>query len=306
MPSVAQIPLIASVECGIQDFNQEATLLKSFVKKHEYLVCVDSDGCAMDTMNCKHIYCFGPCMVDEWELSEWRDEILRRWNEINLYQVTRGINRFKGLAMALSEINERYTRIPGIDALNSWCQTTHALSMSALESAARETSDAEGRECLLKALNWSRAVNESINTLSDDVKIPFEGAREGLVAAHAFADVAVVSSANREAVEEEWEKFDLLPNTDVVLTQDIGSKAFCIAEMLKFGYSADKVLMIGDALGDMDAAEKNGVFYYPILPGKERESWRELFEVALGRLVRGEYRGEYQEKKIREFMDNFI
>lgn len=281
-------------------------MLKSFVKKREYLVCVDSDGCAMDTMNCKHIYCFGPCMVDEWGLSEWRDEILRRWNEINLYQTTRGINRFRGLAMALSEINERYTRIPGISILNEWCETTHALSMGALKDAIDASCDTEGRECLSKALAWSRAVNESINKLSDDLKVPFEGAREGLVSAHSIADVAVVSSANREAVEEEWREFDLLPSTDVVLTQDIGSKAFCIGEMLHFGYSADKVLMVGDAIGDMDAAEKNGVLYFPILPGKEADSWRELREVALGKLMDGTYRGEYQEQKIKEFMDNFM
>ena len=31
-----------------------------FEKKRDYLICVDSDGCAMDTMNCKHIHCFGP------------------------------------------------------------------------------------------------------------------------------------------------------------------------------------------------------------------------------------------------------
>ncbi len=245
-------------------------------------------------------------MVDEWGLSEWRDEILRRWNEINLYQTTRGINRFRGLAMALSEINERYTRIPGISILNEWCETTHALSMGALKDAIDASCDTEGRECLSKALAWSRAVNESINKLSDDLKVPFEGAREGLVSAHSIADVAVVSSANREAVEEEWREFDLLPSTDVVLTQDIGSKAFCIGEMLHFGYSTDKVLMVGDAIGDMDAAEKNGVLYFPILPGKEADSWRELREVALGKLMDGTYRGEYQEQKIKEFMDNFM
>ena len=62
----------------------------SFVKKHEYLVCVDSDGCVMDTMNCKHFHCFGPCMVTEWGLEEWEDTILRRWTDINLLQMTRG------------------------------------------------------------------------------------------------------------------------------------------------------------------------------------------------------------------------
>ena len=75
--------------------------LEQYRKEKEYLICVDSDGCAMDTMDIKHIRCFGPCMVDEWGLLEWKDAILKRWNDINLYTMTRGINRFKGLAMEL-------------------------------------------------------------------------------------------------------------------------------------------------------------------------------------------------------------
>ena len=73
------------------------SIFDSFERKHDYLVCVDSDGCVMDTMNCKHFHCFGPCMVAEWGLEEWQDEILARWNVINLFSMTRGINRFKGL-----------------------------------------------------------------------------------------------------------------------------------------------------------------------------------------------------------------
>jgi hypothetical protein len=58
--------------------------LSDFIKTKDYLICVDSDGCAMDTMDVKHIVCFGPCMVTEWELEPWRDAILARWNDINL------------------------------------------------------------------------------------------------------------------------------------------------------------------------------------------------------------------------------
>ena len=39
--------------------------LDDFNRKKRFAVCVDSDGCAMDTMNIKHIRCFGPCMVEE-------------------------------------------------------------------------------------------------------------------------------------------------------------------------------------------------------------------------------------------------
>jgi hypothetical protein len=42
------------------------SIFDHFERKHDFLVCVDSDGCVMDTMNCKHFHCFGPCMVAEW------------------------------------------------------------------------------------------------------------------------------------------------------------------------------------------------------------------------------------------------
>lgn len=279
------------------------SIFDSYQKKHDFLVCVDSDGCVMDTMNCKHFHCFGPCMVDEWDLGQWRDEILKRWNEINLFSMTRGINRFKGLAMALSEINETYRPIPGIDALRHWADTAPALSNDGAAKAAQEAADPEAKEILLKALSWSKAVNASIVRLPEELKVPFDGAKEGLEAAHAFADVAMVSSANRDAVEEEWGKFGLLPHTDIVLAQDVGSKAACIAAMLKFGYDPQKVLMVGDAPGDCDSAEKNGVYYYPILVNHEKQSWDEAIGVAFEKLRSGEY-AEYGAQKKQAFLRN--
>ena len=279
------------------------SIFDSYQKKHDFLVCVDSDGCVMDTMNCKHFHCFGPCMVDEWDLGQWRDEILKRWNEINLFSMTRGINRFTGLAMALSEINETYRPIPGVEALKHWAETAPALSNDGAARAAEEATDPEAKEILLKALSWSKAVNASIVRLPEELKVPFDGAKEGLEAAHAFADVAMVSSANRDAVEEEWGKFGLLPHTDIVLAQDVGSKAACIAAMLKFGYDPQKVLMVGDAPGDCDSAEKNGVYYYPILVNHEKQSWDEAIGVAFEKLRSGEY-AEYGAQKKQAFLRN--
>ena len=50
--------------------------LNEYIKKKNFLVCVDSDGCAIDSMDIKHIRSFGPCMVVEWGLQEWKEEIL--------------------------------------------------------------------------------------------------------------------------------------------------------------------------------------------------------------------------------------
>ena len=279
------------------------SIFDSFERKHDYLVCVDSDGCVMDTMNCKHFHCFGPCMVTEWGLEEWKEEILDRWNVINLFSMTRGINRFKGLAMALGEIHEKYKPITGIAALQNWADNAPALSNDAVAAAAAAAEDPDAKLVFQKALSWSKAVNASIVKLPEELKVPYNGAKEGLAAAHTFADVAMVSSANRDAVEEEWGKFGLLEHTDIVLAQDIGSKAACIAAMLKFGYDPNKVVMIGDAPGDCDAAEKNNVHYFPILVNHEKESWDEAIAVAYGKLQSGEYEAFGKEKKA-EFLKN--
>lgn len=274
--------------------------LENYKKNKEFLICVDSDGCAMDTMDIKHIRCFGPCMVKEWGLSEWEAPILTRWNDINLYTMTRGINRFKGLAMILREIDGTYTKIEDVDVLEKWVAESDELSNGALQRAIEENDSI----CLKKALSWSKQVNESINALPFDVKKPFEGVKEGLAYAHQFADVAIVSSANLQAVEEEWELYGLLDHVDIIMAQNVGSKAFCIQELLKKGYDKEKVFMAGDAVGDYEAAKKNDVYYYPILVRHEKESWTEFRETAVSKLVDGNFGGAYQQEKLDAFMNN--
>lgn len=274
--------------------------LKNYEKKKEFLICVDSDGCAMDTMDIKHIRCFGPCMVEEWGLGQWKEPILERWNEINLYTMTRGINRFKGLAEMLGEVHETYMEIEDLPVLEKWVEESSELSNQALADAIREKESV----ALKKALSWSVKVNEKINDLPFDVRKPFAGVKEALAAAHEKADIAIVSSANLQAVEEEWELYGLLKHVDILLAQDTGSKAFCIGELVKKGYNVRNVLMTGDAPGDYEAASKNGVFFYPILVRHENESWEEFRNEGALRLFDGSYEGAYQEKKIAEFMDN--
>ncbi|MBR2876003.1 MAG: HAD hydrolase-like protein, partial [Clostridia bacterium] len=247
--------------------------LSEFKKTKDFLVCVDSDGCAMDTMDIKHIRCFGPCMVDVWSLQKYEKEILSRWNEINLYTITRGINRFKGLSMALSEINEQYQAIDGIADLIFWSENADELSNEALK---KEIENHPEKEIFKLALKWSEMVNNSIKRLPESEIKPFPLVKDALKLAHEKADIAIVSSANLGAVLDEWEKHGLLEHTDIVLPQNVGSKAFCISELLKKGYKKENVLMCGDAPGDLKAAETNDVFYYPILVKNEKESWQDF------------------------------
>ncbi len=275
--------------------------INEFVKKKDFLICVDSDGCAMDTMDIKHKKCFGPCMITEWGLEKWENEILERWNEINLYSVTRGINRFKGLAVMLAEINEKITKIDGLDALLTWAENTKETSNASIEKEIEKTNS----ECLKKALNWSLALNRAIDKLSDEQKKPFEGVKETLEKLHSFADIAIVSSANKSAVVEEWTKYGLINSVDIILTQENGNKAHCIAEMKKKGYKDGKVLMVGDADGDYKAAESNGVYFYPIRVKHEKESWSKLNNETAQMFYEGKLNEDYRNNLIRIFYENF-
>ena len=272
--------------------------LDDFTRKQRFAVCVDSDGCAMDTMNIKHFRCFGPCMVEEWGLQRWEKPILDRWNVINLFSLTRGINRFKGLAMALGEINAQYTPIDGIEALQAWADSAPELSNDAVEK------EAFRHPIFQKALAWSRAVNRSIEALPPEEVKPFEGVKEALAAAHTQADVVVVSSANPEAVRKEWQRFGLLDHVDLICTQEMGSKAYCIRRLAEKGYAPEEILMCGDAPGDEAAAAENRVLYFPILVRHEAESWMQFVSEALPRFLGGAYAGEYQEEQLRRFRDN--
>ncbi len=275
--------------------------IDEFKKEKDYLICIDSDGCAIDSMDIKHINCFGPCMVTEWNLEAWKEPILKSWNDVNLYTLTRGINRFKGLAAALEEINEKYTKIDGLDEFLKWTNETKELSNESLEINIPKVSN---NICLKKALDWSIAVNKSIDNLHEDDKKPFEGVKEGIDKAHEVADIAIVSSANEKAVLDEWNAHKLLDSVDIILTQNVGSKAYCIKRLSEKGYDKDKILMVGDALGDLNAAKDNDVLYYPIMVRREKESWDIFKSEVLNRFTSGEYAGSYEEKCIQAFKEN--
>lgn len=264
-----------------------------------FLVCVDSDGCAMDTMDRKHKSCFGPLFIKVWGLEQWQDQLQERWNQINLYSMSRGINRFLALGRILEEVQAHDCPVDDFGALKQWMSEADRLS----EAGLLEALSRKENPSLRKAYSWSRQVNEAIAEIRNEEKPPFAGVREGLAAAKEFAALAVVSSANREAVMEEWQYWQLTTYVDEVLTQDMGSKAACIRRLMEQGYTPRQVLMVGDAPGDLEAARKNGVHFFPILVGREAESWLRLRKEGLERFRNGTY-GEVEEENIREFLEN--
>jgi phosphoglycolate phosphatase-like HAD superfamily hydrolase len=274
--------------------------IEKFSKQQDYLLCIDSDGTAMDAMNSKHKKCFGPCFVSEWGLDSNRHEVLNIWNEVNLYSKTRGFNRFLTLVEVLKRINGKCQDISELDTLANWVESAPELSNRCL----KEEIEKKDSAVLKKALSWSLAVNMEIAKLTSEDNKPFEGVKDCLEYAFGKVDISVISSANMNAIFEEWGHFDMLKYIGAMTSQEIGTKEQCISKMLQKGYKAENVLMIGDAFPDIEAAKANGVFFYPILPDKEKECWTKLREFYLGELITGNYQN-HQEKLIKKFYDNF-
>ena len=111
--------------------------ITDFQKTKDFLVCVDSDGCAMDTMDVKHIEAFGPEAVNTWNLHHINDHFLEVWNDINLYTKTRGINRFKGVVTTFAALETEGIEMPDISSFKKWAETTNELSAPSLRKRNR-------------------------------------------------------------------------------------------------------------------------------------------------------------------------
>ena len=115
-------------------------------------------------------------------------------------------------------------------------------------------------------------------------------------------DILIVSATPREALLREWEEHDLLKYVHLLCAQEDGSKQECI-QAVRHHYDSEHILMIGDAPGDLEAAQNNNVLFYPILPGDELTSWKTFITEGMGRFLEGTFKGEYEQALIRKFSD---
>lgn len=127
--------------------------------------------------------------------------------------------------------------------------------------------------------------------------------RETLEKITAVADVIVVSQTPTEALLREWREHNLTDWPRIIAGQEMGSKTDHLALAAGGKYPPNHVLMIGDAPGDRQAARDNNALFYPIVPGREEESWRKLFEQDFDKFIDGQYAGLYEKQLSDEFDD---
>ncbi len=272
--------------------------------KHDYLVGIDSDGCAFDTMELKQKECFIPNIVNYMELQGVSKYVREAAEFVNLYSKSRGINRFPAVVETLEwtrrrpEVIARGVKVDIPRSWRDWIAAETKLGNPALEKAVVDTGDAD----LKRLLEWSVAVNEAVAGMVRGVP-PFPFVRESLQKLNEKADCLCVSATPQAALEQEWDEHNLTDLVVAICGQEIGTKAESLQAAAK--YPPGHALMIGDAPGDYKAAQANKALFYPVNPGAEEASWKRFCEEGVDRFLRGTFAGKYQEELLGEF-DSYL
>jgi len=276
--------------------------LKNLPKKHDYFVGIDSDGCVYDTMEIKQKECFCPCFIKHFGLQAASKYAREVWLFVNLYSKSRGCNRFIAVQIALRLIRDwdvfaqRGLTIEEIPDLNEWLKIESKLGNPTLEARVKATNS----EALKKILAWSKEVNQRIEDMVYGVP-PFPGVRESLKKLRRGADMIVVSQTPVEALVREWQEHKIESMVDYIAGQEAGTKTQHLEYASKGRYQPERILMIGDAEGDLKAARGNKALFYPVIPGDEEASWKRFHEEAVDRFFGGTYAGDYQARLLAEF-----
>jgi phosphoglycolate phosphatase-like HAD superfamily hydrolase len=276
--------------------------LKGIQPNHKFFIGIDSDGCVFDSMEVKQKEFFIPAALRYFNLFPISKLVRETWEFVNLYSSFRGGNRFPAMVKVFEllaereEIIETGIRLPDMTSLKKWIKTETKLGNAALRKYYEKSYDLS----LELILRWSETVNREIGEWLHDIP-PFSHAIKVMGKISGFADIMVVSQTPYEALEREWLENDIKKYVRMIAAQEHGTKAEHIALAAKGKYSDNRILLIGDAFGDLYAAKSNGVLFYPIIPGREDKSWEMFLYEGLEKLVKGTFAGKYEESLISEF-----
>jgi phosphoglycolate phosphatase-like HAD superfamily hydrolase len=281
--------------------NYQASL-KNLKPSHEFFIGIDSDGCVFDSMEVKQKEFFIPNALKYFDLFEISKILQETWEFVNLYSIYRGGNRFTSIIKVFEllyerkEIRDKGFKLADLSSLKKWVKIETKLGNANLRKYFESNYDPD----LERVVSWTEAVNKDISEMLRNIP-PFPHAIQAIKKMSAFADLIIVSQTPLEALEREWEEHDMKKYVKVIAGQEHGTKTEHLALAGKGKYPDNKILMIGDAKGDLDAALKNGIYFYPIIPGKEDKSWERFINVGLGKFRRGVYAGSYENKLLGEF-----
>jgi len=256
-------------------------------------IILDSAGTVLDCMGVRHSLAYFPAFADAFFKGADKAALEEVWSFVALRSRSRSASRFRLLVSALRlarrhpSIGSRRQREEEVAAaLDHWLASERAPTAAAIERAMRDRSFAES---LVPAAIWSLDVDARLSALPP-VRA-FEGAREALKELSARARIVVAGEGRAQDTERDWRKAGLLGSSlglgEVAFVGEEGGTIGEIASAAK-SYARGPVLVVGDSPGELEAARSSGTAFFPIRPGKERESWQRLARDFFPAFARGE------------------
>jgi phosphoglycolate phosphatase-like HAD superfamily hydrolase len=282
---------------------QLETLFTHYAPRHDFLILFDSDGTVFDTVRIKQNECFIPNTIRFWQLQPIAHLARQAAEFVNMRSRHRGINRFPALMVLFDQLRQhpqlqqRGFHIPEYSSLRRWLQEETKWNHHTLARRIADSHDAD----LQLALDWSQAINASVAERVNDIP-PFPYVTESLALSYQSADLMVCSTTTESALQREWQSQQLLPFVRRIAGQETGSKSDIIRDMTARYYRPDRVLMVGDSPGDLQAAHENGARFFPVLPDAEQESWQTFYCKIAPAFFAGKYTVDDEHSAVEQFL----
>ena len=268
------------------------------------LVLLDSDGCALDSMDIKQKTVFAPAFIAHFDLEDIAAEATEAWEFVSLHSRTRGANRFVLLLRAMDILRKhpspraRRHPLPDLTALRDAGGDTGLVTTSNLAELAGQAPQ------MKNVLAWSEEIDRGVHSAIASVS-PYGGVPEVLAVVAAVATIAIVSQTPGNTLKKEWRHAGLLSLVDSIYGQYPGGKAAVLKKLTANHGDTDApqpVIMIGDAPGDFEATRGTPVRFYPIIPGREGKSWVRFASEVLYPFINGDYTEAMQKRYVQEFL----
>ena len=275
--------------------------LINFLPEFNTFAGIDSDGCVFDTMDIKQKDFFHPHIIRHWGLEAIEPQVRAAAEFTYLYSTFRGLNRFLGLCKTFELLHDwpeacQNAKLPDPTDLRAFCDSGQPLSNSTIKAEAEKS----GSRILTEACEWSIRLNEDIDHNMPDPPV-FKGVEAALKRIQQHSDAIVISQTQAVALLKDWHRDNLAQYVSVIAGPELGSKVDHFTMAAVDRYPANAILMIGDAPGDMAAAQAIGCNFYPINPGHEVESWERFMDEAYAKFLAGGFDEEYQINIEKEF-----
>ena len=283
--------------------------IRKFKPQHKFFIGIDSDGTVFDSMTYKHENFYVLPLIKIFNLNKVHHIVRNIWNFVNIHSATRGINRFLALIETINLLkkfaNKKSIQIelPELNEIETWANKTDLLSNDSLNKYLKEKKLSSKLNNEKKVLEWSKTVNNLINN-SNYLLTPIKEAVECLDLLTEKADIMVISNTPTKILYNEWKNNNLDKYVSFIGGQETGSKIDMLNAAIENKYDLKKVLVIGDSKSDYISAKKNKSLFFPIIPSREKHSWKIFKNKDLSKFLLGSYTKSYEKKMINNFNDS--